>query len=102
MGIYMKKMMVKDYVEALKAYSNMPLDLSVVVEPFEVFVAPYDFSGVLCGIFIEDMLDQYAQTERIDIYDVLELVGFYANDNEVNTILHSLLVSTKHGACHSL
>ena len=54
------------------------------------------------GIFLEDMIDQYAMSENIDVYTVLELVAFYANELEINTIIQSLIVSTRHGACNSL
>lgn len=98
----MSEITVNEFVEQVKHYSNMPLDISIILEPFGLFVKPYDFEGVLLGVFIEDLLDQYVKTEKIDVYTILELVGFYANDSEVNTIIHALMSSTKHGACHSL
>ena len=98
----MTEISVKEYVEQLKDDSNLPLDLSVVLEPFGLYVNTYVFEGVLLGIFLEDMIDQYAMSENIDVYTVLELVAFYANELEINTIIQSLIVSTRHGACNSL
>lgn len=98
----MKKIKVEQFVKDVKHYSNMPLDISILLEPFGLFVESYDFDGVLLGVFLEDLLDQYAGSELIDVYNILELVGFYANDAEVDTIIHSLMLSNKHGACHSL
>ena len=98
----MTTLTVDAFVSQIKEYSNMTMDLSILVEPFGLFVQPYDFEGVLLGIFIEDLLDQYAPKEKIDVYNILDLIGFYANSNEAKTIAHSQLASTKHGACHSL
>ncbi|MDB2447419.1 hypothetical protein N9W79_02205, partial [bacterium] len=57
-GKNMHKLKVSDFVEQVKHYSNMPLDISIVMEPFGLFVESYDFEGVLLGIFLEDLLDQ--------------------------------------------
>ena len=98
----MVKLTVAKFIDDVKHYSNMPLDIAIILEPFGLFVEPYDFEGVLLGVFLEDLIEQYASEEKIDVYAVLELVAFYAKDSEIDTIIHSLLLSTKHGACHSL
>ena len=98
----MTTLTIEAFVSQIKEYSNMTMDLSILVEPFGLLVQPYDFEGVLLGVFIEDLLDQYAPEEKIDVYNILDLLSFYANSSEAKTIAHSLMVSSKHGACHSL
>lgn len=98
----MKSLQVKDYIETISQYSNLPLDLSIVVEPFGLFLPDLIFDGVLTGIYIEDILDQYSVVEKFDIYDALEILAFYASENEIKTIMHSLSFASKHGAAHSL
>lgn len=98
----MTTLTIEAFVSQVKDYSNMTMDLSILVEPFGLFVQPYNFEGVLLGVFIEDLLDQYAPEEKIDVYNILDMLSFYANSSEAKTIAHSLMVSSKHGACHSL
>ena len=97
----MTTLTIEAFVSQVRVF-NMTMDLSILVEPFGLFVQPYNFEGVLLGVFIEDLLDQYAPEEKIDVYNILDMLSFYANSSEAKTIAHSLMVSSKHGACHSL
>lgn len=98
----MNNLTVNDYIKQIMPYSNMPLDISILMEPFGLYLSSQDLDGVLTGIFIEDLLDQYAESEKLDVYTVLEIVAFYANEHEVNTIIHSLMLAPKHGVANSL
>lgn len=101
-GEAVQKIELHDYLKQLVDYSNMPLDLSLIVEPFGCYIPAFIFDGVLMGIFLDDIEEQFGSEKSIDIYHVIECLEFYASKDEMENIVKTLINHSHTGVSQSL
>jgi hypothetical protein len=68
------KIEFKDYLQTMKAQSNRPLNLAVLLAPFGIVGAPVSEDPfLLTGHVLDGLSEQFFGTELIDPADVLQI-----------------------------
>lgn len=59
----------KEYVDALREYSNLPLNINLLGKPFDISEASEASSDLMIGHLLDAMQEEYEEDDLVDALD---------------------------------